>query len=197
MLYELAHTIQKNAPWIWEGVEGLNTLLFRLRVEKRRLRLADCCPEGVRVADERDAAALAEFFKRQPDEAFRWFKPHAFDEETLRKLLRKDTYIIYIEEMDGAIAGYAFLRCFFHGRCFLGKMVDVNHQGRGICTRLCAVGMEMAEVLGLRMFESINKENVGSMRASEKACDVVVVEELENGDVLIEDYKKGSLKRKE
>jgi hypothetical protein len=57
--------------------------------------------------------------------------------------------------------------------------------------------MEMAEVLGLRMFESINKENVGSMRASEKACDIVVVEELENGDVLIEDYKKGSLKRKE
>ena len=82
MLYELAHTIQKNAPWIWEGVEGLNTLLFRLRVGRRRLRLADCCPEGVRVADERDAAALAEFFKRQPDEAFRWFKPHAFDEET-------------------------------------------------------------------------------------------------------------------
>ena len=197
MLYELAHTIQKNAPWIWEGVEGLNTLLFRLRVGMRRLRLADCCPEGVRVADERDAAALADFFKRQPDGAFRWFKPHAFDEAAMRRLLRKYTYIIYIEEVEGETAGYAFLRCFFHGRCFLGKMVDVNHQGRGICTRLCAVGMEMAEVLGLRMFESINKENVGSMRASEKACDIVVVEELENGDVLIEDYTKGSLKRKE
>ena len=52
-------------------------------------------------------------------------------------------------------------------------------------------------MLGLRMFESINQENVGSMKASEKACDVVVVEELENGDVLIEDHKKGSLKRKE
>ena len=75
--------------------------------------------------------------------------------------------------------------------------MDVNHQGKGICTRLCAVGMEMAEILGLRMFESINQENVGSMKASEKACDVVVVEELENGDVLIEDHKKGSLKRKE
>lgn len=197
MLYELAHTIQKNAPWIWEGVEGLNTLLFRLRVGKRRLCLADCCPKGVRVAGERDAVALAEFFKRQPDEAFRWFKPHAFDEDAMRRLLRKYTYIIYIEEVEGEIAGYAFLRCFFHGKCFLGKMVDVNHQGKGICTRLCAVGMEMAEMLGLRMFESINQENVGSMKASEKACDVVVVEELENGDVLIEDHKKGSMKRKE
>ena len=37
------------------------------------------------------------------------------------------------------------------------------------------------------MFESINKDNIGSMKASQKACDVIVVEELENGDVLIED----------
>jgi type III restriction enzyme len=57
-------------------------------------------------------------------------------------------------------------------------------------------GLNPGEVLFLN-WESINKENVGSMRASEKACDIVVVEELENGDVLIEDYKKGSLKRKE
>lgn len=197
MLYELAHTIQKNAPWIWNGVEVMNALLFRWRVGKRMKGVAACCPAGMRIAGERDAALLADFFKRQPEDAFRWFKPHAFDEESLRKLLKRYTYIIYIEESDGVVAGYAFLRCFFHGRCFLGKMVDVNHQGKGICTRLCAVGMEMAEMLGLRMFESINQENVGSMKASEKACDVVVVEELENGDVLIEDHKKGSLKRKE
>ena len=37
------------------------------------------------------------------------------------------------------------------------------------------------------MFESINKENIGSMKASQKACDVIVVEELDNGDLLIED----------
>lgn len=191
MLYELAHVIQKNTPWVWNGVEVLNALLFRWRVGKRMKEMAACCPDGIRVVGERDAALLAEFFKRQPEDAFRWFKPHAFDEESLRKLLKRYTYIMYIEEVNGVVAGYAFLRCFFHGRCFLGKMVDVNHQGRGVCTRLCAVGMEMADVLGLRMFESINKENVGSLKASQKACEVIVVEELENGDVLIEDKKKG------
>ena len=66
-------------------------------------------------------------------------------------------------------------------------MVDVNHQGKGVCTKLCAVGMNIAVKIGFRMFESINKENIGSMRASQKACEVIVVEELEGGDLLIED----------
>jgi hypothetical protein len=47
------------------------------------------------------------------------------------------------------------------------------------------------------MFESINKDNIGSMKATRKACDVIVVEELEDGDVLIEDRPKGSLKKNE
>ena len=81
-----------------------------------------------------------------------------------------------------------------NGKCFLGKMVDVNHQGKGVCTTLCKVVMTIAEMIGFRMFESINKENIGSMRASEKACDIIVVEDMGNGDVLIEDRPKDSLR---
>ena len=50
--------------------------------------------------------------------------------------------------------------------------------------------MDLATKTGFRMFESINKENIGSMRASQKACDVLILEELEDGDVLIEDFPK-------
>ena len=50
--------------------------------------------------------------------------------------------------------------------------------------------MNIAEKIGFRMYESINKENVGSIKASQKACDVIVVEELEGGDLLIEDRPK-------
>ena len=110
----------------------------------------------------------------------------------MRRLLKRGSYVIYVMEEQGEIIGYAFLRCFVNGKCFLGKMVDMNHQGKGVCTKLCKVGMDMATALGLRMFESINKANIGSMKASQKACDVIVVEELENGDVLIEDRPKGS-----
>ena len=191
MVYELAHIVQQRLPWIWDGVEAVNAALFTAKVQGKMSRLKDACVSEARIVGVEDAERLAEFFARQPKESFRWFQPHGFDVETLRKLLRRKSYIMYVmDENDGEIVGYAFLRCFFNGKCFLGKMVDAEHQGKGICTKLCAVGMEIADALGLRMFESINRENVGSMRASEKACDVVVVRELEGGDVLIEDRKK-------
>ncbi len=193
MLYQLAHIIQEKCPWMWEAVEELNAAVCGLKIGDGR-RLQKCMSVGVRLADINDAGRLADFFARQPEDSYKWFRPHGFDEATLRKLLRRKSYIVYVMEEDDEIIGYAFLRCFVNGKCFLGKMVDVNHQGKGVCTKLCAVGMNVVETLGWRMFESINKENIGSMKASQKACDVIVVEELEDGDVLIEDRPKGTLK---
>lgn len=187
MLYELAHWIQKRCPWIWDGVEWMNSGLFAMMKARRLRYLEDCLVDGVRLANVGDVNALVRFFERQPEESFRWFRPHGFDEETLMKLLKRRSYIIFMMEDEGEIVGYAFLRCFVNGKCFLGKMVDVGHQGKGVCTTLCSVGMQMAKCLRIRMFESINKDNVGSMRASLKACDVVLVEEMENGDMLVED----------
>lgn len=195
MIYELAHWLQRQMPWLWTAIEDMNALAFELRYGgKRRLEGQEWSgktpSERIRLATDHDAAALAHFFAAQPEEAYRWFRPHAFDEGTVRRLLRSRSYIIYVMEEGGEIIGYAFLRCFVNGKCFLGKMVDVAHQGRGVCTSLCRAGMDMATRLGLRMFESINRDNIGSMRASQKACEVVVVEELEDGDVLIEDFPK-------
>ena len=186
MLYELAHILQTRTPWLWEGVEVLNSMVCGWEVGDGR-NMRDSLPVGMRIADVNDAERLADFFARQPEESFKWFRPHSFDEGTMRKLLGRKSYIIYVLEEEGKIIGYAFLRCFINGKCFLGKMVDVNQQGKGVCTKLCEVGMDIAQKTGFRMFESINKENVGSMKASQKACDVIVVEELDNGDLLIED----------
>lgn len=187
MLYEIAHFVQNKLPWLWDCVEWGNAMLCAARYDVQKVILQH---EGVRIAEVCDAHALSVFFSEQPEDSFRWFKPHKFDEQTMASLLRRKSYIIYIVEDEGKIAGYAFLRCFFNGKCFLGKMVDSKHQGKGICTKLCAEGMNIASQLGMRMYESINKENVGSMKASQKACKVVVVEELKDGDLLIEDFLK-------
>lgn len=193
MLYELAHTLQTRTPWLWEGVEALNGIVCGWKMGDVR-GIQSSLPEGMRIADTDDAGKLVDFFARQPEESFRWFRPHGFDEETMRKLLSRKSYIIYVLEEEGNIIGYAFLRCFMNGKCFLGKIVEANHQGKGVCTKLCEVGMNIAQKTGFRMFESINKENIGSMKASQKACDVIVVAELEGGDVLIEDRPKGSVR---
>ena len=194
MLYELAHTIQAKVPWIWEGIEMLNAAWCGLKIGDRR-KLEDGLPGHVGIADINDASRLADFFARQPEESYRWFRPHAFDEATMRTLLGRKSYIIYVQEEEGKIIGYAFLRCFINGKAFLGKMVDVQHRGKGVCTTLCKVGMDLATKTGFRMLESINKANIGSMKASQKACDVLILEELEDGDVLIEDFPKSSMKK--
>lgn len=193
MVYQLAHWLQAKCPWMWDRVEALNAAICGVKIGERR-KLQEVMSDGVRLVDVNDASKLADFFARQPEESYRWFRPHAFDEATMRKLLGRKSYIIYVQEEDGEIVGYAFLRCFANGKSFLGKMVDVNHQGKGVCTTLCKVGMDLATKTGFRMFESINKANIGSMKASQKACDVLILEELEDGDVLIEDFPKGSLK---
>lgn len=193
MLYKLAHLIQEKYPRVWDIVEVLNAAICGWKIGCGRL--LETHGDGIRFSDTNDAGRLADFFERQPEESYKWFRPHAFDEATLRTLLGSKSYIIYVMEEDEEIIGYAFLRCFMNGKCFLGKMVDVNHQGKGVCTKLCKVGMDIAVKTGFRMFESINKDNIGSMKASQKACDVIVVEELNNGDLLIEDRPKGSLKR--
>lgn len=191
MLYELAHWLQNKCPWIWDGIEALNAWICGLKIGNGQ-KVRECLAGDMRMPDINDAGRLADFFARQPEESYQWFRPHGFDEVSMRTLLGRKSYIIYVIEEKGEIIGYAFLRCFMNGKCFLGKMVDVNHRGKGVCTRLCAVGMDMVDALGWRMFESINKENVGSMKASQKACDVIVVEELEDGDLLIEDRKKNT-----
>jgi hypothetical protein len=178
---------------MWDRVEALNAAICGVKIGERR-KLQEVMSDGVRLVDVNDASRLADFFARQPEESYRWFRPHAFDEATMRKLLGRKSYIIYVQEEDGEIVGYAFLRCFANGKSFLGKMVDVNHQGKGVCTTLCKVGMDLAMKTGFRMFESINKANIGSMKASQKACDVLILEELEDGDVLIEDFPKDCLK---
>ena len=194
MVYQLAHWLQAKCPWMWDRVEALNAAICGVKIGEWR-KLQEVMSDGVRLVDVNDASRLADFFARQPEESYRWFRPHAFDEATMRKLLGRKSYIIYVQEEDGEIVGYAFLRCFANGKSFLGKMVDVNHQGKGVCTTLCKVGMDLATKTGFRMFESINKANIGSMKASQKACDVLILEELEDGDVLIEDFPKGCVKK--
>ena len=190
MVYEFAHIVQQRLPWIWDGVEALNAVLFKAKMQGRMARLKDGCLGEARLVGVEDAEKLAEFFVRQPKESFRWFQPHGFDVKTLRKLMKRKSYIMYVMEENEEIVGYAFLRCFFHGKCFSGKIVDVGHQRKGISTKLTTVGIEIAHQLDLKMFATINKENIGSMKAGMKAGEVIVVRELEGGDRLSEYRKK-------
>ena len=143
---------------------------------------------GFKEVAPADIPQLVEFFSAQPTDAFKYFRPHNFDEKTLRKLQKRKSYLMYcVRDSAGQIVGYFFLRCFFIGKAFLGKIVDYRSQGEGIGTQMCLCAMDIAKALGLRMFETISKDNIASLRSTEKVLDVRIIEEMDNGYLYIED----------
>ena len=193
MLYEIAHFLRSHCAFLWEWIEEANALAFALRYRGGLAQVGHILAEesrnglSIQVGLKEDAKALAEFFARQPESDFEFFRPHAFDEGTLRKLLKRKSFLIYLVKKEGEIVGYFFLRSFVHGQCYLGKMVDHERQGQGIGKLMCLTAMKIARTIGLRMFESISKRNMASMRSSAAVLRQVIVEELEGDDLLIED----------
>lgn len=192
MIYEFAHFLQKNLKPIWALVEGVNNGLFQLRYGARVKRLSDVIaayPGVVRVTPE-DAPALAEFFSGQPESQFEYFRPHYFDKESLESLSKNPCRLMYMFKDGDAIVGYFFLRCYFFGKNFLGKMVDVHRQGEGIGQKMCCCAMDISSSLRMRMFESIAKGNPASLSCTQNVLETRIVKELENDVLYIEDVRK-------
>lgn len=193
MLYRLAHFLRDHCGWIWDLAEAVNSLAFKVRYASQLKQVPQVLVKNstekvqLRVAALEDAGAMAVFFSKQPEEDFTFFRPHAFDAESLKVLLKRTSFMMFVAECDHEIVGYFFLRSFVHGQSYLGKMVDHEHQGQGIGKLMCKAAMDVALTLGLRMFESINKENMASMRSTGSVLKQVILQELEHGDLLIED----------
>lgn len=192
MLYQLAHYLQNKVKPIWALVEAVNAGLFRLRYGRRIRQLSDVVSaySGVVRATVNDIPDLVSFFSKQPEEAFEYFKPHGFDEESLSRLVKNPSMLMYVVKDGGTIVGYFFLRCFFIGKSYLGKIVDSHRQGQGIGQKMCCCAMDIASSLGIRMFETISRENLASLYSTQKVLETKVIEEIANGYLFIEDIRK-------
>lgn len=96
---------------------------------------------------------------------------------------------LLIDSTNGNIAGYCFNRSFFHGKGFRGRMVDINYRGKGLGTLMNKILNEVGFGLGLRLYETVNKKNVASYKSAISASKVNVIEEMEDGDLLLEILK--------
>ncbi|MCQ2112381.1 MAG: GNAT family N-acetyltransferase [Bacteroidaceae bacterium] len=144
----------------------------------------------IRQAKDGDVDGMVKFFAEQPEPSFEFFTPHAFDAKTIKKLIRRKSHLSFLILDGDKIIGYYFLRCFFIGKSFLGKMVDYRYRGRGVGKTMCMSAMDVAMALGLRMYETISKDNLASLYSTQKVLDVTIIEEMDNGYFYIEDRKK-------
>lgn len=191
MLYKIAHIIRDKFSWLWDILECINSDLFSLRYGKRLKSFSFInIPIGYDLVPIRDISIekLVLFFEHQPKEAFEFFRPHGFDEKSLKRLQKNKAFLGYglIDNANNWIAGYCFNRCFFLGKGFRGRMVDIDYRGKGLGTAMNRILNEVGFGIGMRLFETVSKENVASYRSALSASKVQVVKEMANNELYLE-----------
>ena len=191
MLYQIAHIVRDEFGWLWNLVERLNSWLFSMRYGRRLRSFSfSAIPEGLDLVPLRDVSTekIVAFFEHQPKEAFTYFRPHAFDAKSILRLQENRAFLAYvlIDSSNEKIAGYCFDRCFFHGQGFRGRMVDIDYRGKGLGTAMNKLLNEVGFGIGLRLFETVSKNNVASYRSALSASDVRVVKVMPNNELYLE-----------
>lgn len=191
MLYKIAHILRDKMGWLWNLIEWLNSMLFSMRYGKKIKGFSfTTVPEGYEVVPMRDVPSekLVAFFEHQPEEAYTFFKPHGFDAKSIKRLQGNKAFLAYVlkDAGNGQIAGYCFNRSFFHGVGYRGRMVDIDYRGKGLGTAMNKMLNEVGFGIGLRLFETVSKDNVASYRSAMSASNVKVVKELPHNELYLE-----------
>lgn len=191
MLYKLAHILRDKFGFLWNIIEWCNAFVFALTHKSALQKIPEILQEcsgqfTLRVAAPADAAPLAAFFAEQPEEAFKFFKPHAFDEKTLSKIIRNRAFLTFLVLDGEKIVGYFFLRCFVNGKSFRGRIVDYRWRNRGIAKQMGLTMNKIIAVLKVRLFGSISPDNYASLQSTKAVNDIRIIKTLDNGYYYIE-----------
>lgn len=197
MLYSIAHFFRDKMPFIWDMIDILNSFLFSLRYGQKMKSVEATVlhqytkMSGMEVVCLRDVSTdmIANFFATQPDDAYTFFKPHGFDAKSLKKLQRNRSFLAYILMENGQVVAYCFVRSFFMGKGFRGRMVGMDFRGRGLGTLMNKMMNDIGFGIGLRLFETVSKDNVASYRSALSASNVKIVEELDHNELYLEILK--------
>src|SRR5574344_1445870 len=102
MLYRLAHILREHLPWFWDCIGFVNSLLFKWRYRHFIYQipniLAAYSIEKFRIVplNKDNTVFLENFFARQPECAFDFFKPHEFDNKTIQNLARDNSFLAFL-----------------------------------------------------------------------------------------------------
>lgn len=191
MLYVIAHILRDKFGWLWNIIESFNGMLFSLRYGKRMRAISFTnIPEGYNIVELRNVSTerMVAFFTHQPEDAYTYFRPHAFDAKSIKRLQNNRAFLGYvlIDQANDRISGYCFNRCFFHGQGFRGRMVDIDYRGKGLGIAMNKILNEVGFGIGLRLFETVSKDNVASYRSAISASNVKVVREMPHNELYLE-----------
>lgn len=186
-------SIKHRFPKLWLMVEALNGVLFSLRYPKFK-EVADSILRSGRwqkfrlsLVDEDDLPGLEALYRACPGGYIKYFSPHDFSQDTLRRLYRNPSFLMMkaVDRESGRLAGYFFLRSFFIGKAFHGLFVSKEFSGQHLGSTMWYVSQHICEQCGIGMYATISEDNQPSMRSAGNGTKLVVLERLDNNYVYV------------
>lgn len=195
MITRILLFIKHHLPFIWKGIDRLNAILFRTLHGKKMKCVSDSVI-GNRKAQahnyvfrklrQEDLPQLEKLLKNQAAERVAFFKPHSFDEASLQKVWKNPSFLM-MGVFDGSLmVGYFFLRCFWTGKCFVGRLIDEPYERRGIGKTMNDIMYNIAWGTGFRCLSTISRKNHRVMKAHAGNRSMKVLKELPNDYLLVE-----------
>lgn len=195
LLLKLKHRL----PFVWRGIEVSNSVLFGLMHSRQITASARRCLEtnmldGFRfcLLDDGHSHDVSEFLSRQPENRTEFFKPHSFDLQTVSRLARDPAFLMFGAFRDDALVGYFFLRCFWNKKCFVGRFIDQDWEGRGIGRVMNDILYNTAWNTGFRCMTTISRHNHAVIRSHANNPSSHVLGDLPNDYMLVELVRPGS-----
>ena len=129
--------IKHHCKFLWNLAEYGNGILVGwfygrriVSVVSRVLTETSSVNQEYRLLRLEDVSEVCTFFLRQPENSYLYFNPHAFDEKTIRRLLKNPSFLMMGVFDGNKLIGYFFLR-FFMNRLLPAKWGVLCSELRG------------------------------------------------------------------
>jgi hypothetical protein len=189
--------IKHNLNFIWLLIEWLNGKLFILLHGRKFTEVLNSVINEysipgaeARLLKETDLQELSTFSTSQGPARFIYFKPHGFDMNSLRLVYRNPAFKMMGVFNGSQMTGYFFLRCFWNSKCFVGRIVHKDYEGRGIGKLMNNIMYQTAWRSGFRCLSTISKNNHSVMNAHANNKTLKVLKELDNDYLFVEFLEK-------
>jgi len=189
--------IKHHLGFLWRIIEWGNGLAFSALYKSRMQKVLPgvfaefgLSPFHFRPLTGEDSKALFDLIHAQQAEDLRYFSPHAFDLDSIRKQFSNPAFLLMGTFSEDQLVGYFFLRFFANRKCFVGRLINQEHRGMGIGSIMNNIMYETAWRMKFSCLSTISKQNKAVIRAHSKNKAMKVLKELDNDYLLVEFVRK-------
>lgn len=191
--------IKHKFPFLWAMVEVLNSFLFRLLHYRRMVLISNqiineysLAGYNFRTIEANDLTQLEKLLNHQPPKRVTYFKPHDFNLKSIQQAFANPAFLMMGVFKGSQMVGYFFLRCFWNKKCFVGRLIDEPHEGKGIGRVMNIIMYNIAWEVDFKCLSTISKNNKMVMRSHAKNNTMRILKVLDN-DYLLVEFVKSSI----